>query len=308
MMATTPDVAAGPVPGRARWWRRLGAAASAAVLLAWATLLPAEVAVPPLTGRIVDLTGTLTASEQAQLADRLEQFEAAKGSQIAVLFVPTTAPETIEQFSIRVVDQWQLGRKGVDDGLLLLVAKDDRTVRIEVGRGLEGVIPDAVANRLIDEFIVPRFRGGDFAGGVTVAIDRITQLVDGEPLPPPAPGWQGREGSGGAGAALPVVFFLAIVAGGFLRRLFGQLPGALLTGGLAGLVAWLLVGTLAVALFMAFVGFVIGLAGGGGGGWVSRGPRRGGSGGGFGGGGFGGGGGFRGGGGGFGGGGASGRW
>jgi uncharacterized protein len=304
MMATARDVAAGPGHGPACRWHRLGAAAAAAVLSAWATLAPAEVAVPPLTGRIVDLTGTLTPSEQAQLADRLEQFEAAKGSQIAVLFVPTTAPETIEQFSIRVVDQWQLGRKGVDDGLLLLVAKDDRTVRIEVGRGLEGVIPDAVANRLIDEFIVPRFRGGDFAGGVTVAIDRITQLVDGEPLPPPAPGWQGREGSGGAEAALPVVFFLAVFAGGLLRRLFGQLPGALLTGGLAGLVAWLLAGTLAVALFMAFVGFVIGLAGGAGGGWVSRGPRRGG----YGGGGFGGGGGFRGGGGGFGGGGASGRW
>lgn len=306
-MATMQDVAPFPGPRTARRRRRVGAALAAAVLSAWATLVPAQVPVPPLTGRIVDLTGTLTASEQAQLADRLDQFEAAKGSQIAVLFVPTTAPETIEQFSIRVVDQWQLGRKGVDDGLLLLVAKDDRTVRIEVGRGLEGVIPDAVANRLIDEFIVPRFRGGDFAGGVTVAIERITQLVDGEPLPPPAPGWQGREGSGGAEAALPVVFFLAIAAGGVLRRLFGQFPGALLTGGLAGLVAWLLAGTLAVALFMAFVGFVIGLAGGGGGGWVSRGPRRGGYGGGFGGG-FGGGGGFSGGGGGFGGGGASGRW
>jgi uncharacterized protein len=296
------------LPGLRSARHRLAAVVVVTVLAAWATVLPAEVAVPPLTGRIVDLTNTLTASEQAQLADRLEQFEVAKGSQIAVLFVPTTAPETIEQFSIRVVDQWQLGRKGVDDGVLLLVAKDDRAVRIEVGRGLEGVIPDAVANRLIDEYIVPRFRGGDFAGGVAVAIDRITQLVDGEPLPPPAPGWQGREGSGGAEAAFPVVFFLAVVAGGVLRRLLGQFPGALVTGGLAGLVAWLLAGTLAVAFFMAFVGFVIGVAGGGGGGWVSRGPRRGGYGGGFGGGGFGGGGGFRGGGGGFGGGGASGRW
>lgn len=304
-MAMTLEVVAGPVPGRARGWRRFGRAAVAAVLLAYAVQSPAQVAVPPLTGRIVDLTGTLTASEQAQLADRLEQFEAAKGSQIAVLFVPTTAPEAIEQFSIRVVDQWQLGRQGVDDGLLLLVARDDRTARIEVGRGLEGAIPDAVANRLIDEYIVPRFRGGDFAGGVTVAIDRITQLIDGEPLPPPAPDWQGREGSGGAEAALPVVFFLAVVAGGLLRRLLGQFPGALATGGLAGLVAWLLAGTLAVALFLGLVGFVIGLAGGGGGGgWVSRGPRRGGYGGGFG----SGGGGFRGGGGGFGGGGASGRW
>jgi uncharacterized protein len=265
---------------------------------------PAQVAVPPLTGRIVDLTGTLSAGDQARLADRLEQFEVARGSQIAVLLVPTTAPETIEQFSIRVVDQWQLGRKGVDDGLLILVAKDDRTVRIEVGRGLEGAIPDAIANRIIDEYVVPRFRAGDFAGGLTAAVDRITQCLDGEPLPPPVAGWQGQEGSPGAEAVFPVVFFLAVIAGGALRRVFGQVPGALLTGGLAGLVAWLLAGAVAVALFMGFVGFVIGLAGAGGGGWASRGPRRGGYGGGFG----GGGGGFRGGGGGFGGGGASGRW
>jgi uncharacterized protein len=290
-------------------WRWPLRVLAAGILLLQAALLPAqELPVPALTGRVVDLTATLTASEQATLADRLEQLEAAQGSQVAVLFVPTTEPEAIEQFSIRVVDQWQLGRQGVDDGVLVLVAKDDRTVRIEVGRGLEGAIPDAIANRIIDEYVVPRFRSGDYAGGVTAAVDRIAQLIDGEPLPPPAAGWEGG-GRPGAEAAFPIIFVLSLVAGGFLRRVFGQVPGALLTGGLAGGVAWLLVGALGVALFMAFVGFFIGLTGGGGGGpWVSRGGRRGGAGG-FGGGGFGGrGGGFGGGGGGFGGGGASGRW
>jgi uncharacterized protein len=286
------------------WWLRRVVAAGLLVLCTG--LAAAQVAVPALTGRVVDLTATLTASERAVLADRLEQLEAAKGSQVAILIVPTTEPEAIEQYSIRVVDQWQLGRQGVDDGVLVLVAKDDRTVRIEVGRGLEGAIPDAIANRIIDEFVVPRFRSGDYAGGVTAAVDRIARLIDGEPLPPPAAGWQG-DGAPGAEAAFPIIFVLALVVGGFLRRIFGQVPGALLTGGLSGIVAWLLVGALGVALFMAFVGFFIGLTGGGGGGpWVSRGGRRGGLGGG---GGFGGrGGGFGGGGGGFGGGGASGRW
>jgi uncharacterized protein len=258
-----------------------------------ALLLPAaaaraQVPVPPLTGRVVDLTGTLTAAEQAELAERLATLATTRGSQIAILLVPTTAPESIEQF---------------DDGVLVLVARDDRTVRIEVGRGLEGAIPDAVANRLIDEYLVPRFRAGDFAGGLATAVDRLAGLIAGEALPPPAPGWDGGRGQDPLAEAFPLVFIGALVVGGALRRALGQLPGALVTAGLAGVLTWVLVGVLAAALFMAFVGFVVGLAGGSGGRWASRG-RGGGFGGGFG----GGSGGFRGGGGGFGGGGASGRW
>ncbi len=289
----------------ARWPCRGSAAWPAlllAALLAAAAAL-ADVPVPPLTGRVIDLTGTLTATEQAELAERLATLETTRGSQVAILLVPTTAPETIEQYSIRVVDAWRLGRKGIDDGVLLLVARDDRTVRIEVGRGLEGAIPDAVANRLIDEYLVPRFRAGDFAGGLGTAVDRLAGLITGEALPPPAPGWDGGRGQDPLADVFPIVFIGALVVGGALRRALGQLPGALVTAGLAGVLTWVLVGALAAALFMAAVGFVVGLAGGSGGRWASRG-RGGGFGGGFG----GGSGGFRGGGGGFGGGGASGRW
>ena len=277
-----------------------------AVLLLWAGNLLAQplAAVPPLTARVTDLTGTLSAAEQAALDSRLASLEARKGSQIAVLIVPTTQPEAIEQYSIRVVDSWKLGRKGVDDGVLLLVAKDDRTVRIEVGYGLEGVIPDAIANRVMDEFILTRFRDGDFAGGIDAGIDRLIALVDGEPLPAPQ---STRSGAVAFDNLLPLIFILSLFLGGMLRRVLGQFPGAVATGAVAGGVTWLLAGILGLTAFMALVGFVVALmSGGSGGGWSSH-PRGGGYGGGFGGGGFGGGG-FGGGGGGFGGGGASGRW
>lgn len=286
--------------------RRLPRLPLAAALLLWAGFLPAQplVPVPPLTGRVVDTTGVLTDGGRADLEARLAALESRKGSQVAVLLVPTTAPEAIEAYAIRVVEAWQLGRGDVDDGVLLLVALDDRAVRLEVGYGLEGTIPDATANRVIDEYIVPRFRDGDYAGGIQAGVDRVVALIDGEPLPPPA-----ARGTGDPiGNVFPVVFILALVLGGILRRVLGTLPGALATGGVAAAVTWFLVGVLGVALFMGLVGFVIGLAGGGGGGrWAShpRGRHGGAFGGGFGG---GGGGGFRGGGGGFGGGGASGRW
>jgi len=270
-------------------------------LLAWAGILPAQqpVAVPPLTGRVVDQTGTLSVADRASLEGRLAELEARKGSQIAVLLVPTVRPEAIEQFSIRVVDQWKPGRKDVDDGVLLLVAKDDREVRIEVGYGLEGAIPDATANRVIDEYILPRFRDGDYAGGIAAGVDRLIALVDGEPLPPPA----ARDGGDPLENVFPVIFILSLVVGGVLRRVLGQFPGAVGTGVVAGVVTWILAGILGLTLFMGFVGFLIGLvAGGSGGRWSSH--PRGRHGGGFG----GGGGGFGGGGGGFGGGGASGRW
>ncbi len=277
----------------------------AAVLLLWAGALLAQhlLAVPSLTARVTDLTGTLSAQETARLDSRLADLETRKGSQIAVLIVPTVQPEAIEQFSMRVAEHWKLGRKGVDDGILLLVAKDDREVRIDVGYGLEGAIPDATANRVIDEFILPRFREADFTGGIDAGVDRLIGLVDGEPLPAPQ-----HTPSADADMAnlLPLVFILSLVGGGLLRRLLGQFPGALATGVVAGGITWLLAGILGLTLLMALVGFVVSLMSGGNGGrWSSH--SRGGLGGGFGGG-FGGGLGGGGGGGGFGGGGASGRW
>jgi uncharacterized protein len=277
----------------------------ATVVLLWTGVVCAQqpMAVPPLTARVMDFTATLSAAERSALENRLADLDARKGSQIAVLIVPTVRPEAIEQFALRVVERWKLGRKGVDDGILLLVAKDDREVRIEVGYGLEGAVPDATANRVIDEFLLPRFREADYAGGISAGVDRLIGLVDGEPLPPPQPT---RAANIDIEGLLPLVFVLSLVGGGILRRSLGQFPGAVVTGVVAGGVTWLFAGVLGIALFMALVGFVVSLTSlGSGGRWSSG--SRGGVGGGFGGG-LGGGGGFGGGGGGFGGGGASGHW
>ena len=145
----------------------------------------ADVAVPPFSGRVVDQTGTLSSGDIASLTQTLKNFEARKGSQIAVLIVPTTAPETIEQYSIRVAEAWKVGRKKIDDGALLVIAKNDHKLRIEVGYGLEGALTDVTAGRIIDEIITPKFRSGDFAGGISAGVDRIIGVVDGEPLPAP---------------------------------------------------------------------------------------------------------------------------
>jgi uncharacterized protein len=259
----------------------------------------AQVAVPPLTAQVVDQTGTLTSEQKAELERRLRQLELRKGSQIAVLVVASTAPETVEQYALRVAEQWKLGRKGIDDGALLLVAKDDRAVRIEVGYGLEGALNDATASRIIREIIVPRFRDGDFYGGVNAGVDAMRGVIEGEPLPAPK---AARSEGGNVGQALPVLLILALVAGGLLRAMLGRFLGGAITGGLVGALAWLLVGTIAVALFAGVIAFVFTLLGGG------RGYGYGGFAGGFGGGGFSSSGGFSGGGGSFGGGGASGRW
>ncbi|MBN9000869.1 MAG: TPM domain-containing protein, partial [Rhizobiales bacterium] len=143
------------------------AAALLAWMLCWAVVAVADVAVPPLTGRVVDQTGTLTSEQVAALDGTLQAFEQRKGSQIAVLIVPTTEPETIEQFSIRVAEAWKIGRKKIDDGAILVVAKDDRRLRIEVGYGLEGALTDVTSKRIIDEIITPKFRQRDFAGGIS---------------------------------------------------------------------------------------------------------------------------------------------
>lgn len=255
------------------------------------------VAVPPLTARVTDQTATLTPGQVAALESKLQAFEAEKGSQLAVLIVPTTGEEPIEQYSLRVVEQWKLGRKNVDDGALLIVAKNDRSLRIEVGYGLEGALNDATAKRIISEIIVPRFSQGDFYGGIDSGIDRMIGVVSGEPLPAPE-----RAASGGAGEfsqLMPVVVLLVFVLGGVLRAFLGRLPAALLTGAGVAVVSWLLIGLISAALGAGLMAFVFILLGGGAGRLAGLGGGR--SGGGLGGG-------FGGGGGGFGGGGASGRW
>lgn len=272
----------------------------------------AQVAVPPLTARVTDTTGTLKVEQKAALEKMLQTFEQRKGSQIAVLMVPTTRPEAIEQYSIRVAEQWQIGRKGVDDGAILVIALKDRELRIEVGYGLEGALPDATANRIIEEVIVPRFKQGDFYGGITAGVDRMIRVIDGEPLPaPPAgrgPG--GGGGGGGIGSFFPALLIAALVLGGLLRAVLGRFLGALATGGAVGFLAWILAGAMLAGILAGVIAFFFTLLGGGfGGGLGGRGHRGGWSSGGFGGGGgYSSGGGFSGGGGGFGGGGASGRW
>jgi len=254
-----------------------------------------ETAIPILKARVTDLTGTLAAAEQQALEQKLAAFEQRKGSQLAVLIVPNTGQETIEQFGIRVAAQWKLGRKGTDDGLILIVAKADRTLRIEVGYGLEGVIPDAIAKRVISEVIVPKFKTGDFAGGIDAGLTQLMSLVDGEPLPAPE-----RKSQQAGNNPLGMLLIAAMVGGQVLRSVLGPVvAGGVVGAGVFG-AAWLLTGTLGIALLLGFGGFFVTLLGimglmansgfGGGG--------RGGM----------GGGGFGGGGGGFGGGGASGRW
>lgn len=277
------------------------------ILLAVATLcwslatIAQPVPIPPLTSRVTDRTATLTREQTAALEQKLQAFEAAKGSQLAVLIVPTTGDEQIEQYSLRVVEQWKLGRKNVDDGALLIVAKNDRALRIEVGYGLEGVLNDATSKRIISEVIVPRFQQGDFYGGIEAGVDRMIGVVNGESLP--APTRRARNDDRAFGQLVPVIFLLVVVIGGILRQALGRLPAAVVAGGGAAVLAWLFVGALSVALGAGLIAFAFTLVGGGmggRGGWHSGGGGSGG---------FGrGGGGFGGGGGGFGGGGASGRW
>lgn len=264
-------------------------------------------AVPILTGHVVDETGTLSREQRSSLEQTLTAFEARKGSQLVVLLISSSAPEPIETYAIRVAERWKLGRKKVDDGAILIVAKNDRTVRIEVGYGLEGVLNDAMSKRIIEDGIIPRFRQDDFFGGIATGIDQMIRVIDREPLPSPTN--KSSTESEGLTQYAPVLFILALVVGGVLRAMLGRVPGALITGGVVAFIAWLFVGGLLIAMLAGVLALFITLLGGGLGrsglNSYSSGTGRGA----FGGGGFGGGsGGFSGGGGGFGGGGASGRW
>jgi uncharacterized protein len=271
-------------------------------------------AIPALDSPVVDTTGTLDAAAKQQLEQQALALQRSKGSQLQVLMVPSTKPEDIEQYTQRVFDAWKLGRKGVDDAVLIVVAKDDHAARIQPGYGLEGAIPDITAGRVIREYMAPKFRNGDFAGGLADATAQLVKLIDGESLPEPM-SQQGDSGSGGGDWVFAL--FIALVVAQVARSIFARLPTGvrgLLGGGAAGGVAWLLSSLIPVAGIGALIGFLIGLTtarggryardggwgGFGGGGW---------GGGGFGGGGFGGGGGgWSGGGGMSGGGGASGSW
>ena len=271
-----------------------------AFALCWSGLTSAQVAVPPLTGHVIDQTGTLSAEQKATLEQTLTAFEARKGSQLAVLMVASTAPEEVEQYALRVAEQWKLGRKKVDDGAILVVAKDDRAMRIEVGYGLEGALNDLTSKRIISETILPRFKGQDFYGGITAGVAQVIRVIDGEPLP--APSARSSQGIGDVQQYAPMLFILALAVGGVLRAILGKVPGSLVTGGVVAVIAWFVVGAVSMAVLAGVIALVVTLMGGGMlgrglGGYYGGGGRGGG-----------GGGGFSGGGGGFGGGGASGRW
>ncbi len=265
----------------------------------------APVGIPPLKGRVTDLTATLTPAQCQQLEGTLQQFEAAKGSQVVVLMVPSTGEETIEQFGIRVADQWKIGRQGVDDGVILLVAKGDRTLRIEVGRGLEGALPDATASRIINEIIVPFFKAGNFFGGIQAGVGRIILTIQGEPLP--APVSTPRTNDDATGGIWVSLITASVVVSMAISALVGRIGAGLIGGGAVGVIIFMILGSWLAGVVSGVIAFLLifllasasresgGYSGysSGGGGWSS---------------GSSGGGGFSGGGGSFGGGGASGRW
>jgi uncharacterized protein len=286
---------------------------AALLLCLWAALASAApaadaanglVPLPALKSRVTDLTSTLAVEQIQQLESRLAEFEAKKGSQIAVLLLPTTQPEVIEQFGIRLAEAWKLGRKGVDDGVIVIVAKDDRALRIEVGYGLEGALNDATAKRIISEIMVPALKQGNYFGALQTGVAAVIGVIEGEPLP-------AAQGETGTGNGLPggisenvfLVGLAAVAIGGAIVRFFlGNLLGSALVGGITGVAGWWLIGSVIGAAIGGIGGFLLAMFG-----FdlllsilLNSGNSRGGRG--------GGGGSWSGGGGGFGGGGASGRW
>jgi uncharacterized protein len=268
-----------------------------------------EAPLPALSGRVVDTAGALPAVSREALTQQLAAFEATKGTQLVVVIVPRVEPDTIEQFGIRLMDTWKIGRKGVDDGAILIVATEAHQLRIEVGYGLEGALSDAITHRIIDETMVPKLQAGDLAGAVTAGVTQILAVIGGENLPPPSDQHNtGARAGGGApsfaGLGENTLLFglgALVLIGTALRYFFGNLIGSGITGSVAGVFGWLLTGSLVGAGVAFFGGIVLALfgldillsgafSGGGGGGGRS------------------GGGGFSGGGGSGGGGGASGRW
>lgn len=238
--------------------------------LAAALFLPAAqaqeqepAAVPALKARVTDLTGTLAPADAAAIEQKLAAFEKQKGSQIAVLIVPTTQPEVIEQYSIRVAEAWKLGRKGVDDGVLLVIAKNDRKLRLEVGRGLEGAIPDAIAKRVTTDIIAPHFRKGEFAAGIQAGLDSVVKIIDGEPLP--AAATTARKSSSSIENIeylLIIGFVMVFVIGSMLRSWLGTFGGSLAVGGITGTIAGLIAGLALVGGIVGVIAFIFSLFGG----------------------------------------------
>jgi uncharacterized protein len=220
------------------------------ILLLFITTLCAEVAIPNLSQRVTDLTGTLTAEQIVALESKLADFETQKGSQIAVLLLPTTQPEDIAAYSIRVADAWKIGREKVDDGLIMIIAKDDHRSRLEVGRGLEGVIPDAIAKRVLAETMKPYFKNEDYAGGIDAGVTQLIGLIQGETLSAPT----GDTSDDGFDTFLIILFFCCIVVELLFSSLFGSGIGALVSsisiGAIsAGVASWLAL-DMWVAVFM----------------------------------------------------------
>lgn len=332
MRASVPGIGAvsGPAGGRGTATPRAGRSLRAWALgLAWLVMAAAWLAprpaaaqdvqpVPVLTSSVIDPTGTLTRAQRSALEAKLAAFEREIGSQLVILMVATTQPEDIAAYAQRVGDAWKIGRRDVGDGLLIVVAKDDRKLRIEVAKALEGAVPDLAAKQIIDRALTPAFRAGDYAGGLNLAIDQLAARIRGEALPTPAQAPRGgsERAQGGDWQDFGLFFLLAVpVIGAVLTGIFGRKLGSLLTGAGAGGLAWLttsslFVGLLAVVIAIVLVG-VLGIGASrrgrrGGGGFVPPiiwGGGGGGSGWGGGGGGF-----SSGGGGDFGGGGASGSW
>jgi len=253
----------------------------AAVLLAFAAGLAwaqGVLPVPPLTGRVIDQTGTLTPAQVDALTNKLAAIETAHGSQLVILIVPTTAPEDVASFAQRVGEQWKVGRKDVGDGLIVVVAKNDRAVQIQVAKALQGAVPDIAAGRIIQQQIVPAFRAGDFAGGLNTAVDRLGERIASEGLPQPSGSRQGgpqRDSRGGGFDFQTIAIFLFIAVpmlGGILSRMMGRKLGALATGAAVGGLGWFLTTSLLVALGIGVAAlFMVGIMGVGG---VGGGRRR----------------------------------
>ena len=222
--------------------------------------------IPAFDSPVVDTTNTLDAATRRQIAQQALALQQRKGSQLQVLMIPSTQPEDIEAYAVRAFESFRLGRKGIDDGVLLVIAKDDRKARIEVGYGLEGAIPDIAAGRVIQEYLVPRFRQDDYAGGVVDATAQLVKLVDGEPLPDLVA--SNRAGPD-TGDEWLFILFAAFIASLVARSIFAGLPAGLrilFTAAVGGLVAWLMSQLLFVAGVGVVIGFLAGLLGGGGGG------------------------------------------
>ncbi len=237
-----------------------------ALMLAWALLCAAPAwaqdvqPVPALSGRVIDQTATLSPEQRGALDAKLAAFEAASGPQIVILLVPATAPEDIASYAQRVADTWKIGRREVGDGLLLVVAKNERAVRIEVAKALEGAVPDLAARQVIDRALVPAFRNGDYAGGLNAGLDLLMARIRGEALPVPAP-----RGGGGAGSTggLPIeqfgmfLFIGVMVVGGLLSAVLGRKLGSMATALAAGGAAWWLSASALLALGAALAAVLV---------------------------------------------------